>query len=192
MNILVDQLPTAIEVDGSEYPINYDFRTCLRILMAFEDQTLAQIEKQAILLKNLYVEQPKNITEAIQKGIKFLDGGEDRKDEVKNSPRIYSFQNDAQFIVAAFQQTHGIDLETAEMHWWKFMALFMDLGGETAFSNLVSLRKRVKTGKATKEERAAARELGEIFDLTEIDNRTLEEREAEDEFMKLLKQGKGV
>ncbi|RJQ42811.1 MAG: hypothetical protein C4545_04030 [Anaerolineaceae bacterium] len=192
MNILVDQLPTAIEVDGSEYPINYDFRTCLRILMAFEDQTLAQIEKQAILLKNLYVEQPKNITEAIQKGIKFLDGGEDRKDEVKNSPRIYSFQNDAQFIVAAFQQTHGIDLETAEMHWWKFMALFMDLGGETTFSNLVSLRKRVKTGKATKEERAAARELGEIFDLTEIDNRTLEEREAEDEFMKLLKQGKGV
>jgi hypothetical protein len=192
MNILVDQLPTAIEVDGSEYPINYDFRTCLRILMAFEDQTLAQIEKQAILLKNLYVEQPKNITEAIQKEIKFIDGGEDRKDEVKNSPRIYSFQNDAQFIVAAFQQTHGIDLETAEMHWWKFMALFMDLGGETTFSNLVSLRKRVKTGKATKEERAAARELGEIFDLTEIDNRTLEEREAEDEFMKLLKQGKGV
>jgi hypothetical protein len=66
------------------------------------------------------------------------------------------------------------------------MALFMDLGADTSFCNLVALRKRVKTGKASKEERATAREMGDIFKLPEIDNRTLEEKEAEEEFMKKL------
>jgi hypothetical protein len=55
---------------------------------------------------------------------------------------------------------------------------------------LVSLRKRVKTGKATKEERAAAREIEDIFDLPEVDNRTLEEREIDNEFIERFKRGK--
>jgi len=104
--------------------------------------------------------------------------------------RLYSFNKDAPFIMAAFKQTHGIDLDTANMHWWKFMTLFMDMGSDTTFSNLVSLRKRVKTGKASKEERAMAREIADIFDLPEIDNRTLEERELDNEFVERFKRGK--
>lgn len=188
MNILIDTLPEAIEIEGRAYTIRSDFRTSLRIITAFEDNTLAGIEKRQVLLVNLYKDPPPNLISAFEAGIKFLNMGEEGHDD--GGPRVYSFSKDANLIFAAFRQTHGIDLGTAELHWWKFLALFMDLGADTAFCNLVSLRKRVKTGKATKEERQAAREMGEAFDLPEADTRDLEEREAEAEFMRLLGSGK--
>lgn len=193
MNILTESLPLAIEIDGIEYEINSGFRSCLRIILAFEDNELADAEKRMILLNNLYKTMPHDITQAIKKGIRFLDGGKDSGNGESNGEselRLYSFEQDASYIMAAFKQTHGIDLDAVEMHWWKFLALFMDLGSETTFSSLVSLRKRVKTGKATKEERAVAREIKETFDLPDIDRRTPEEREAEAHFMELVATGK--
>lgn len=185
MNILVDQMPTAIEIDGREYEINSDFRSCLRIILAFEDPGLATIEKQIILLDKLYKEHPENTRKAFEKGIRFLNGGEESQE--KESMRLYSFEKDSKFIMSAFQQTHGIDLETVEMHWWKFLALFMDTGSETTFSGIVSLRKRLNTGTATKEEKAVAIEMNDVLELPELDNRTLDERESENEFLKQVK-----
>lgn len=189
MNILLEALPNAIEIDGSEYEINSDFRSCLQIILAFEDNSLAAIEKQMVLIENLYKDKPDNLDQAVRQGIKFLNGGRDEQVQ-KPAMRVYSFEKDASYIMAAFKQTHNIDLDKETMHWWKFMTYFMDLGGETTFSNLVSLRTRVKTGKASKEERAVAREIAEIFDLPEIDDRSLAEREADDEFMERVKRGR--
>jgi hypothetical protein len=190
VNILVEQLPTAVEIDGQAYEIHSDFRACLRVILAFEDAELTNLEKQAVLLDNLYPVKPANLQAALAQGVKFLDGGKvESGEEGESSPRLYSFAKDAGFIFAAFKQTHGIDLETAELHWWKFLALFMDLGSETTFCNLVSLRKRVKTGKASKEERKAAREMGDIFDIPDPDTRTPEEKAQEDEFMRLVREG---
>ena len=183
MNILIETLPTAIAVDGQECEINSDFRDCLRIILAFENNNLAAVEKQMILLSNLYKDQPKNIQVAIEQGLKFLNGGEVKEEEEKESKRLYSFEKDASFILAAFRQTHGIDIETEKIHWWKFMALFMDLGAETTFSSLISLRKRMNDGTATKEERIAVDALGDIFEIEELDTRTLEQRETEEVFM---------
>lgn len=188
-NILTDELPEWVEIDGIEYPINADFRACLRVILAFEDSELTGVEKQAILLTNLYPEQPHDPGKAIELGVKFLNGGEEAESEGQSGPRVYSFAKDANYIFAAFQQTHNVDLETAEMHWWKFLALFMDLGSETTFCQLVGLRKRVKTGRASKEERRAAREMGEVFEVPELDARTPEERNQEAEFLRLVQEG---
>jgi len=189
MNILVDPLPDAIEVNGHDYPINTDFRVSLRTILAFEDSGLAGIEKQMVLLQNLYIEQPENILEAFKQGIKFLNGGVESEEE-NRGPRVYSFEKDAQYIMAAFQQTHGIDLEKVDMHWWKFLALFMDIGGETTFSSIVGLRQRMKSGKASKEDKAAANKMRSIIDLPEIDRRTPEEREMEQIFNDAIEKGK--
>lgn len=189
MNILVEQLPSAIEINGQEWPINTDFRECLRVIMAFEDVDLTTQEKQVVLLENLYPSLPSNVPEAFRLGIKFLNNGEEVEEATSESNpalRLYSFSQDANFIFSAFRQTHGIDLETAELHWWKFLALFMDLGADTTFCNLVSLRKRVKTGKASKEELRMYRDLKDVIDLSEPIVLTREEREQEDEFMRLV------
>jgi hypothetical protein len=184
LNILTDKLPTFLQIGDSSCAINADFRNCLKIIMAIEDPSLARVEKNLILYNNLYKDRPTDIQQALEMGIWFLNLG---KEMDSDGVRVFSWQKDADLIYSAYQQTHGIDLEAIEfMHWWKFMALFMDLGSDTVFCNLVSLRKRVKTGKASKEERSAARELGDMFLVPEIDDRTVEEIEAEREFLSLV------
>jgi len=185
MNILTDALPDAVEIDGRKYAVNSDFRSCLRIMLAFEDQDLTPQEKHLVMLSNLYREIPPDARDAMTGARWFPNCGKDDQ-EGNNQPRVFSWSHDAELIYAAFRQTHGIDLQTADLHWWKFIALFMDLGQNTAFCSLSALRKRVKTGKASKEERAAAREMGEIFEVPEIDTRTLAEKEAEAEFIRLV------
>lgn len=184
MNILIDALPTSIEVNGIDYPIRSDFRTCMRIIVASEDDALTQSEKTLILLMLLYPSLPPDHNAALIAGLAFLNGSLTEDDD--SGIRVYSFTKDAQLIFAAFRQTHNIDLTTVELHWWEFMALFMDLGSETAFCSIVNLRRRLATGKASKEERDTARELGSAIDVPTPDTRTLEEREAEDLFLSAL------
>ena len=195
MNILVDEFPESLTVDGVNYAIDTDFRDVLRVILAYEDETLTQFERQLILLNNLYGDRiPRNTTDALERALWFLNGGKDAQqpqDTEETQTRLYSFSKDANFIFSAFRQTHGIDLQKTSMHWWEFLALFMDLGSETTFSSLIGLRKRVKSGAATKEERAAAQSMGEVFEIPDPDTRTLDEKEAEAEFLRLVaKQGK--
>ena len=192
MNILLDQLPTAIRIDGIDYPINSDFRTSLDIILAFEDPELTIQEKYLILVTRLYKETPENKLEALKKGVKFLNGGQDPDpdQEPDTGIRTYSFNKDAALIYAAFRQSHGVDLQAADLHWYQFLALWMDIGQDTAIANLISLRHRIKTGKASKEERKAAQEIGPAFDIEDIDTRSLEERLAYAKFMHLIKGSK--
>lgn len=190
MNILTDALPKTVDVNGKRVPIRTDFRDCLRVILAFEDNNLTQNEKYIIMLSNLYPTIPQNIPAAIRAAGIFLDGGHEPKES--DGVRLYSFTKDANFIFAAFKQTHGIDLQRESLHWWQFMALFMDLGSDTTFCNLTSLRKRVKSGKATKEEIRAAREMGDAFDVPEVDDRTLEEREIEAAYMAAVEKAKNA
>jgi len=189
MNILVDEQPQSVLIPPTEYPINTDFRACIKIITAFEDNELTPQEKQLILVNNLYSVVPGDLQAALDRANWFLNGGKEKSnaDGTQENHRVYSFSKDANFIYAAFRQTHGIDLTTAQLHWWVFLALFMDLGQDTTFCQLTALRKRIKTGRATKEERAAAREMGEVFDLPEVDDKTLDEKEAEAEFLAKVK-----
>lgn len=145
-------------------------------------------EKYMVLIANMFVSRvPSNMDAAVLAAVSFLNMSEDKPAEAledsEPKPRLYSFSKDANLIFAAFRQTHGIDISTAKMHWWVFSVLFIDLGPDTAFQNLVGLRKRVKDGTASKEERAVARELGEQFEIRDLDTRTVEEREREREFL---------
>jgi hypothetical protein len=190
VNILVDALPTAVLIGGQSVPIRTDFRDCLRVILAFEDPDLTPTEQTLILLDNLYSDEPPNLEQAVRQGVKFLNCGElsDDGDPVSEA-RVYGFAHDASLIFAAFQQTHGIDLQTvADLHWWKFVALFMDLGSDTAFCQLVGLRKRVQSGKATPDERKAARDMGDLFEVPEPDLRTPDERARAEEFVRIARE----
>lgn len=158
--------------------------------MAYEDNELTPQEKQIVLLSTFFQSVPRDLPEAMRQANIFLNGGKTETESDDNEPmRLYSFSKDANFIFAAFRQTHGIDLQKEDLHWWKFLALFMDLGTETTFCQLVSLRKRIKTGKATREERNAAREMGEVYEVPDVDTRTLEEKQREADFIRLVTQG---
>lgn len=176
MNILVDELPEVIEIVGVEYKLNTDFRFSLYTMLAFEDDNLTLQEKCVVMLQNLFVELPEEVTaEFIDKAQWFLNCGEISDEEPGR--RLYSFSRDASLIFAAFKQTHGIDLQSDNLHWWKFLTLFMDLGQDTTFCNLVGLRKRYYSGKCTKEERESIREMGDMFKVPDNEYLTLADRE---------------
>ena len=181
MNILLDDLPEAIEVNGVEYAVNFDFRTGLACILDMESSELTDEEKCILLLRRIYGDViPEDGETAIKLAVKFLDGGKEPPEEENpfaDNKRLYSFEKDSALIYAAFQQTHGIDLQKVDLHWWQFLALFQDLGADTGFCNLVNLRRRVNSGEATKEERKYALKLGDAFEvvdpseaLTETDN----------------------
>lgn len=188
MNILIDALPDSLVVDGKKYKIRTSFRDCLRVMLACESNELTPQEKQKVILENVYHHQPENVQEAMKQAMWFLDGGKDDTASTGGGVRLFSFEKDANFIFAAFKQTHQIDLTSIDLHWWQFMALFMDLGQDTAFCQLTSLRSRVKNGKATKEERQMANEMGDMFIVEDTNNQTIEEREREQEFLRLVEQ----
>ena len=54
--------------------------------------------------------------------------------------RSYDYFCDAPYIVAAFQQTYGIDLTTEPIHWWRFKALMNGLPSECLFCRIVHWR----------------------------------------------------
>ena len=167
MNPMLNPFPEAVLIDGIRYPLNTGFRTGLRIMTAYEDPRLTGLEKQMVLCRLLYQSQPPNFAQAVREGVRFLDGGLPAREP--KSGRVYSFVQDGPYIYSAMLQTHGIDLQTVEMHWWKFRMLFLDLHADTTFQRMVSLRNRREKGLLTKEDKRLWLDLAELLELREPD-----------------------
>ena len=182
---LQDRFPTAAKVGAEIVELNTDFRVGLKIMQAFEDKNLTSFEKQAVMCGLLFKKIPEDYGDALAVAKKFLDCGETRY-EKPDGPRVYSFTKDAKYIYSAFLQTYGVDLQTAEMHWWKFCYMFWDLSENTAFSQIVSLRDRQARGKLTKEERQLCIRLHSVLSLEE-EEEDQELKEARENFERLLR-----
>lgn len=168
MNYLLDKLPQAVVIDGKAVAINTDFRVCLRIIQALEDERLMEHEKLTVLITLLYPEPPENIALAIEQGLKFLNLGEQVDASRAHQQPVYSLNKDSAYIYTAFKSTFNIDLNTVEnLHWWKFRSLFADLGRDCFFNTLISLRSRKQTGKLTDSEKEFVRKNPELICLSE-------------------------
>lgn len=172
MNILTQQLPTKIKINNKLYDINYDFRTVILTLQALEDSELSHFEKLDILVNNIYKDEIpyEDYEEACIKASKFIDLGQDDSNTGKKSnTRIFSFEKDANYIFTGINLTHNVDLEKEkDMHWWKFMAMFMDMSPDCMFGELVYYRKRKAEGKLTKEEKQQYEKIKDLVDLEAV------------------------
>ncbi len=183
MNPLINKLPTKIKIDDEIIDINADFRNCLQIILAYEDDELTIQEKHFIMLSRLYKTIPQNIEKGILQGIKFLNCGEESK-SVNEQPRVYSFHKDSKYIYPAVSQASNMDLEKVDFfHWWKFYYYFLDISNNCTFSNIVQLRQKKNKRKLNEEERKIWKESIEILDLD------YEKPKEESEFMKAFNNG---
>lgn len=191
MSYLFDRFPEAVRIGGEVYPLNTDFRVGVRIMTAFEDPALTDFEKQVVMCGLLYQKMPPDFDLACAAAVKFLDCGEasEKREDVPQKPRVYSFTKDAKYIYSAVLQTHGVDLQAVEgLHWWKFCAMFYDLREDCAFQSMVSLRRRHSKGKLTKEEKQVWYEMHSVLSLEEKEPDP-EREEAIKEFERLMKGG---
>ena len=184
MNVLTDKFPTKINVNNKVLRINSDFRNCIKIIEAFEDDELFDEEKYLILIKRLYIDEVKeeDLEQAIIKGIKFLDLGEENENNEENVKRLYSFSKDDSYIYTGIRQSHNIDLNSIEyLHWWNFVYLFLDIGQDCILNQFVYYIKIKNEGKLTKDEKKVYISMRKILDLDYE-----EENEEDDEFMRQL------
>ena len=168
MNILTNKLPTKLKVNNKIYDINYDYRTIILTLQALEDSELTKIEKLSIMVQNIYkAEIPdEDFEEACRKACLFIDLGKEDDGKSKSNQRIFSFQKDASYIFSGINSTHNTDIEQIDnLHWWKFMAYFMDMSPDCMFGEITYYRKRKAEGKLTKEEKITYEKIKDLIDL---------------------------
>lgn len=169
---MMDDPPTQLEVDGVFYAIDSDYRNCLTIIKAFEDEELTQSEKIWVMLDRLYDEQPENQHAAAEQAVWFLNCADSMQSA--DTGRVYSLDKDSKWIRSAFEKTYGMRFSESYLkdgrsyHWWEFCYKFLDLDEDSFFIRLMGMRARLnKGGKyATKEDKEFRRKNPELFNLT--------------------------
>lgn len=177
-NIIIEKLPTSVNVCGKAYNITSDFRSFIIFEKIITDSTLSSKEKVKKSVDLFYgIEQPEDIEEAFNAILFFYACGEevekDKKvkkngDVVIKQKNIYSFEYDAPYIYAAFLTQYNIDLNKIKyMHWWKFQALFQGLESHNKIVEIMGYRATDVSKIENKKERARIMRLQNIYKLPE-------------------------
>lgn len=158
MNMICNPVPTTLNIVGTEYKINTDFR----IWVEFERILTSEIDDYdkalSDILQKIFIDLPANgvdetATEAI---LNFYRCG---KDDVKHNgagsqKEIFNYDFDDGYIYSAFLQQYGIDINSIEyLHWWKFRALFQSLSDDTEFVKIMGYRSIEISSKMSTEQR---------------------------------------
>ncbi len=171
---MITDLPYTLTIDGEEKAINCDFRDVILICNAFNDPDLSHSERIQIMLGLLYIDdfwEFKNIDEAAQKAIWFIDWGKEYTKK-ENSPKLMDWQQDYNLIISAVNaKANVLDIrELPFMHWWTFLGYFSDRG-ECQFSNITGIREKIAKGKKLEKwEREILIENREIIVLQDKEN----------------------
>ena len=138
-------------------------------VMAFEDVDLADDEKAFICLHNLYPDLKDIPTEDMQAAfdtaIQFIDAGQ-LPDGEGPSARTMDWVQDAPLIFPAINRSAGFEVRGVDyMHWWTFLAAYMEIN-DCTFTTVISIRqKQAKHKKLEKWEQDYVREHPELVKL---------------------------
>lgn len=175
-----EQLPDTVEVGGARVRIDPDFR----IGVAIETEMLTDAPDVDGLLRAFYPDGvPQDVEAAADCMIWFYahtdEAGQDDETPSGSSARWYDFTQDADALLASFQQAYGIDLERDSLHWWKFRRLLFGLPPETPFMQRVHYRV-ADLDKLPKEQRRHYRKMRRLYALRQPERRkmTAAERDA--------------
>lgn len=177
MNLLIDIVPTYVEIDNKKYKINTDFRTSILFELLIQDNSIEEKEKIIRALELYYPVIPENIEEAIEKilwfykcGKEFQYGDSKSKNSSKAKREIeYSFEYDDEYIYAAFLDQYNIDLQDIDyLHWWKFRAMFKSLKEDNLIIKMMGYRSINLSEITDKEQRKQIKKMKELYKLPEI------------------------
>lgn len=196
------ELPKSLNVCGKDYKIRTDFREIVDILRAFNDPDLNDTDKILTMIDILYVDieivenmgtiyvlsngkplSQEEVTEAIRKGVEFIDAGTEGDNKPK--PRIMDWEQDAPLIFPSVNKMIGHDVRAMEyMHWWTFLGYFMEIPDGT-FLQVINIRQ--KKNSKSKMEKWEKKFYNENRKLCDLDKRlSKEEQEERDKLNKML------
>ena len=153
INPLYEEFPKSIEIDGEEYGILTDFREWIRFSDMLGDNDLTDEEKLYLLI-NWLTDDPRKITaelvnavfafyraDALKPDSVENDNEDDREEESQpKRPPIFNWKYDAKFLIGDFRRYYGINLLSANMHWWEFLCLFAALPDDSQCRKRIDIR----------------------------------------------------
>lgn len=187
-NVLLDPLPE----EWNGYPIDSDFQTGIMIAQCLEDDELSETEKFYIAFGLLFPDESNRppMEEAGDAINWFMndfnhDNIEKSKSNQKNDSILMDYDIDQWRIYSAFLKQYGIDLNRAEMHWFVFIGLMLNLE-ECNFTRVMDIRNKKITPKMSREEKKRIASAKKIYSIFRDHKEILSEKEqkAVDEFMK--------
>lgn len=184
MNLLIDNLPLAVEVDGRFFNISTDFRSSIK----FEQLILnPDIENKDKAIKALQIYFPnlnwmadyadsdiiyisQHAESAISACCGFYSGPQEIAHRGKitgSKKRLYDYEYDSAEIYASFLSDYGINLSTTNMHWWMFHQLFTSLSDESPIKKIMAIRNTKISSKMAPEEKQRLKKLKSYYKLPE-------------------------
>lgn len=221
MNILLDRLPTEVEIAGRAVPIATSFRHGILFEQFCLDSSLAEQEQMEQALRLMYPTYETDPYSVLAEPQQALDGllwfwrcGDRRQnryqlrkqkqaemlqEDTEQAKLCYDYDFDSERIYAAFWQQYGIDLDRTSLHWWKFRALFLGLGEQTKFMQVVGYRTIKITKDMSDSQKKFYREMKEQYAIPRSQNEMEKESAMEQALMnqdtaalmKLLREGGG-
>lgn len=172
--------PDTVSVCGTKHHVNTDFRIMCRFEIAIQKSDTAEITSAVsdFFIGNI----PCDINEAVNAVIGFYLCGnaEGLKTASKSDKRCYDYGEDWKYFIAAFRQQYNIDLNTAQLHWWEFSALFAGLTDDTELIKIMQIRCTDIKSISDKKERDRIKKLQERYALKQYRRKhykTAEERD---------------
>lgn len=177
MNMLMDSVPTSLSIAGTDYEINTDFRVWLRFekLLSGEvedsNATLLKIKKLVFKSKLPPDSADEETTEQI---LWFYRCGKPEQKGCGSSKKVFDYDYDDGYIVAAFIEQYDIDLSSErndidtgseDMHWWKFRALMLSLSESTEFVKIIGYRSVEINSKMSAAQKAFLQKMKKIYKL---------------------------
>lgn len=194
MNLLIDLVPTSVEIEGIEYEINSNFRTSILFELLMQDMELSEEDKIIQALELYYPKLPKDINKAIEGILWFYRCGKDEiESKTKNkrtgkSTNVYSFNYDDDYIYSAFLDQYNIDLQDIDyLHWWKFKAMFKALKEDNEIVKIMGYRAMDINKIKDKEEKAYYNKMKELYKIPS--NISKDEKEKLSEIEEILLNG---
>lgn len=188
--------PEEIEINEKTYKINTDYRYALACFEALEDEDINDIAR-AMALVSILLGQEKDdevvtpdftyeeLSQAIPLLIKYLSHNEGEEETRGVTKRDMDFIQDRKYINASFMSDYRIDLDSIEMHWWKFCELLEGLTDKCVLNRVRDLR---NTDLSEYKDSKTINKLQRAMQSVALKNkRTKEEQDAVDEFESLFK-----
>lgn len=169
-NILIDDLPHTVEINGEDWPIDWGYRALMLCeIDLFQSNKSDEVKMQEVL--NIFYKDnvPDDIEAAMNQFLRFFTAKEEKQseqDSMKASgARAYDFDQDAHMIYAAFRSQYGINLnkiKNKDLHWWEFLALFNSLNDDLLISKVMYWR-TVRLKDVPKSERKFVRRMKKLY-----------------------------
>lgn len=182
MNILTDTLPDHITVCKKNYPIRTDFRTWIRFDSIVNNHKISIFNKLSKILElcfdpNKCPVLPPSLNDTLSALYEFYICGAEKNKGKKgtDNARVFSFEEDSEYVYAAFYEQYGIDLAQSNMHWWHFSALFKGLEPDVRLMKIIAYRSVDTVAISDSKKQSFYRKMKDIYALP--DNRTEEEKE---------------